>query len=497
MSLIREAGVSQIVQFAVPYNGTWNSVAANMLSPDTLYHSMNIYVRRGKVRARPGLLQQNSSVLSYPVQGGAMAVTPTDKVLLAVTGTELYTLKQSDSVWQSDTVATFTTGSNPIDITFLETMSTYVAVLASPGFGLKAWIQESGVAPIFGSPPAKSVCTAARRIVALVEPHTIQWSTILDYTTWPALAIAKVAQTNDVGICVRSLGTLTFVIYKERSIYIARAQAGSDANGFNIQFVQMVEGPAGVHSVVDVLGTHWYMTKNGRVGIFDGTAQVQWVADGLWLYLQDDIDPVQAYRIFGVFDYRLHTVTFYYPRISDVAGQMTGMLIINIPLAGSNIQIPAAFLGMSMLPCTYGMEMRFDDRIDRSVVFSYSGSTGRPFLVDESTQSDDGTPYQCVMQTGLYPLPETRVQQCSVESFFEKQDGYGAVNLYSVTSDALETDTGDIRYSNGALLDLNNRLVSEYVGFNTPTRFFGLRYEWLSTNTVRYGGAIIYGRTVV
>ena len=498
MSLIREAGVSQIVQFTVPYNGTWNSVAANMLSPDTLYQSSNVYIRKGKLRNRPGLLLLNNTEFSDPVIGGAMAVTPTDKIMLAVTRRALYTLGQSDTVWSVDTAAPFAGGDHsPVDITFLETSSQYVAVIANSLGEMHRWIQGNRAVTISGSPAAKSVCTAARRIIALVAPHTIQWTSILSYTDWPALAVVRVAQTNDVGICVRSLGTLTFVLYKERSIYIARAQAGSDANGFNIQFVQHVEGPAGVHAVVDVLGTHMYMTKNGRVGIFDGTSQVQWIADGLWLHLQGDIDPTYSYKMFGVFDYRLHTVTFYYPRVTDTDGQMTGMVVINMPLIGSNVQAPSAFLGVSSLPCSYATEMRFNDQIDKSITFSYQGNTGHSYAVDEDTVLDGTESYNCVAQTGLYPLPDMKHYQLSVEPFLERLDGYGSVNLYSVVSDALENETGDIQYANGTLLDLNSSQVTEYVGFNTPCRFFGLRYEWPSTSKVRYAGCSLYGRVLV
>ena len=497
MSIIREAGAVPIVSFTVPYNGTWNSVAANMLTPDTLYNSMNVYIRRGKIQSRPGLVQLNATSFSQAVQGGAMAVTPTDKILLAISQTQLYTLKQSDTTWQLETSPPFAVNDTPIDICFLETSSIYTALIANSAYRIRSWIQGVGTVEVAAAPRAKSVCTAGRRVVALVDPHTIQWTPVLDYTTWPALAIAKVSQTNDVGICVRTIGTLTFVIYKERSIYIARAQAGSDANAFNIQFVQYVEGPAGVQAVVDMQGTHVYMTKNGRIGIFNGTSQVQWIADGLWLYLQDDIDSRYTYKIYGVFDYRLHTVTFHYPRVTDVNGQMTGMVVINMPLSGSNVQQPAPFLGVSQTPCTYGMEMRFDDRIDRSVVFSYNSSVGRSLLFSDIVKLDDGAVYSCAMQTGLFPLPEMKLQQCSVETFLEKQDGYGSISVYSVTSDALDNETGDIEYVNGSLIDLNNRLVQEYRGFNTPTRFFGLRYEWLSSSTVRYGGATVYGRVLV
>lgn len=509
MNLVQEAGSSPITQFSVPYKGTWNSTAAHQLTPDTLFDSLNIFIRRGKLRRRPGLLLLNSTVFDAPVIGGAMAVTPVVKTLLSITKSQLYTLTPSDTTWQSDTTTSFAfSDKSVIDICFLETSSQYVAIIANKDYLLKRWIQGSGATPIVPStgvvPSASSICTAARRIIALIPPHTLVWSSTFDYTSWPALATAgKIAQTNDTAICIRSLGTLDFVIYKERSIYVAKAQAGSDASAFNIRFLQRVEGPAGIHAVIDVGGIHYFMTKNGRIGEFDGSTMVKWVADGLWLFLQDDIDPVYSSKIFGIYDYRLHTVTFYYPKVGD-AGLLKGMVIINLPLEGVDLQtftqlgvmasrLPSTFLGYSGMPCSYGYEMRFDDQIDQSLIFTSTSGDCQSFMSDEDTGSDDGTLFNCVAQTGLFPVPDMKNYQFSIESFLERSMGNGQVSVQAVTSQELSSEGGDVD-SYIQVIDLNNRPVREYIGFNKPCRFFGLRYTWRSDSTVKYAGATVYGR---
>jgi len=70
------------------------------------------------------------------------------------------------------------------------------------------------------------------------------------------------------------------------------------------------------------------------------------------------------------------------------------------------------------------------------------------------------------------------------------------VNMYTVNSDAPENETIVIQYNNGSVINLNSSELVEYIGFNTPTRFVGVRYEWLSANNVRYAGAALYGRLV-
>lgn len=504
MTLVNEAGAVPVAQFTVPYRGTWNSVAANQVAADVLYDSMNVFIREGKLRQRPGLTLLNSNIFDAPVIGGKMAVTPSNKILLAITKSQLYTLYQSNPVneWLSDTIANFAVDNHqPVDITFIQVGGDYIAVIANGSYPLKRWIEGQGADPIVATvgsvPQAKSVCTTARRVVALVHPHTLRWTSTLSYTAWPALATATIAQTNDVGLCVRQLGTLDFAVYKERSIYVAKAQAGSDAQAFNIQFVQHVEGPAGVLSVVDANGDHVYMTKNGRVGIFNGSQKVQWIADGLWLFLQSDIDPLYAHKIFGVFDYRLHTVTFHYPRMGD-DGSMMGILIINLPLQGSGIEPgsgTAAFLGRTSKPCSYGFEQRFDNIIDRSLLFTSTSGDCQSFIFDELAAADDSTNFDCSMQTGLQPLLQLRHSQVTIESYLERAEGNGHVTVNAVTSDALENKTGTVS-DEQQIIDLNSNPVQEYMGFNIPCRFFGLLYSWQSDSVVRYAGASVYGRTV-
>ena len=498
MTLVRDAGAKLIAQFPVPYKGTWKSVAVNQLSADSLYDSNNVFIRKGKLRERPGLTLLNSSLFDAPVLGGAMAVTPTDKVLLAVTKGKLYTLKSTDTSWQTDTTTTFAANDNSVvDITFLETASQYVAVFAASGQLLKRWIQGSGAATVTAVtgtvPTAISVCTTARRIVALIDPHTVVWSTTLTYDNWTALAIARLAQTNDKGICVRTLSNLSFVVYKERSIYLARAQSGSDAFAFGFTEPIIVEGPAGLHAVVTANSTHFYMTTNGRIALFNGTGYPQWIADGLWLYLQSDIDPAYTSKIFGVFDYRLNLIIFYYPRNGD-SGQLKGAVIINLPLEGSGVTTFSFFLAQFEKAVSYGYEMRFNNTIDKTVLFT--AVNPQSVNLDEAATQDIDTNFNASFQTSLQPLPDMLHYYTSIESFLERANGNGSVKVYPVVSDTLENETGTVVTDDNIVIDLNFNPIREYVGFTARTRFFGLKYEWVSGSKVRYAGTQVYGRPV-
>jgi hypothetical protein len=507
MATQREPGSNIVAQYSTPYRGTWRSMAIHAIPLDALYDSQNVFLRRGKLRNRPGLHSVTSAIFDGPILGATLATTPYNKVVLALTKSSLYELGEGVEEWSlasnANSLTYAASDTAPIDLTLLETSGRYVALIAEASHALQQWdALTHSTSPITASvgavPKPKSVCIAARRVIALVPPHTLQWSQTFDHTAWPPLALTRLAQTGDEGICVRSLSSLNFAVYKDRSIYVARAQAGNDDTAFAFQEPIRVEGPAGVHAVVDMNGQHVYMTRNGRVGLFDGTRYPAWIADGLWLFLQDDIDPVYAHLIFGVYDYRLHLVTFIYPRRGD-AGRLRGLVLINIPFEGLDIaeggqKIYAAFKGNLGLSCTMGCEMRFAQLINRSMLFSNEVDVHRSFIFDEATELDHTTRFLCSMQLPMQALAEAQHAQIQVETLIERGKHFGSVTLEGVTSNFLETETGSIDVTKAHVIDLERDPVVDVKAFNVPSRFFGLKYSWNSTSNVRYAGAVVYAR---
>lgn len=497
-TLVRDG--SKVAEFPVPFKGTWNGIPANMLASDALYDSLNVFIREGKLCTRPGLEQFTTTNFASCVIGGAMAVTPTEKILLAATPDSLFKLRKNQTEWISDSVLAIAENEQSIvDITFLETQGEYVGVIANGEGVIRKWTDSLGVQEITPTagplPIAKSVCTAARKIVALTDNHTLRWSSTFDYTNWNELAYDKVAQTNDAGVCVKRIGIVSFVFYKERSIYFGKAKAGSIANAFEVSFVEEVEGPAGIHAVVtNVDGSHMYMSTTGRIGLFNGSNKVSWIADGLWLFLEREIDQQYAYKIFGVYDFRLHCVVFYYPRIGD-NGQLKGMVLINVPLQGSGVEAYSPFLGRSAIGMTFGYEKFFNRESSRSVLFSSNLGQKMPHIFDESYEMDGGQVFQCAIQTPIAPLPELSSHRINGEVFLERGSGYGTVKVHGVTSDILDNKSGHYEEIDGEVVSLEFAdAAREYIGFNVNSRFFGLRLEWDSTANVKYAGSNIYGR---
>lgn len=510
-SLVKEPGVSPIGQFTVPTRGTWNSVAINNVPTDAVYLSNNVFIREGKLRERPGLFPFPGSSFTDPVVGGVMVVTPHDNMLLAVTRNTFYVRSEVDTAW---------TGSMPfpgdltfvpdertmVDIAFMETTGTAVAIIAAQGKPLKRWDafshDVSVIQPVPGStatPLAKSVCIASRRVICLIPPHTLQWSRVFEVNNYNPLAYYKMAQTNDIGICVRSLSNLSFVLYKERSIYTARAQSGNDDTAFSFGEPLKVEGPASLHAVVDVGGSHVYMTANGRIALFDGSSYPQWIADGLWLYLQADIDPQFTSKIFGFYDFRLHCVIFYYPK-RGYAGSLQGMVIVNMPMRSVDLQpaaptLPYTFLGVCRKPCTFAYESRFNN-IDRSLIFGGTLNDHTAYTLEEAYKYDDDIAFDCSIQTGLLPMPNGIHGYPSIETLVERQYGYGYMEVEPIISNSLEQRGGYVPDLKGKAINLEGTdILRSYDGFDVQCRFFGLRYNWSSLSTVRYSGTVVYARS--
>lgn len=509
MTLVREPGSEIIAQYGVPQRGTWKNIAANTIPTDALYDSMNVFIREGKLRNRPGLTLYDDTDFLESVVGGGMVVTGADHIILAPTPSYLYKLSSLSQEWtyitptSDEGMIPFAANENAVvDMAFMQTSGEYVAIFAQEQYALKRWSDAPDeVTTIVGDniPFAKSVCIASHRVIGLVYPHTVVWSRVGNPADFDALAYAKRAQTGDEGICVRSLTALSFVLYKERSIHTARAQAGLDeGTAFSFAEPLYVEGPAGIYAVVNIGGAHVYMTRNGRIAIYDGASYPQWVADGLWIFLQDDINQALAHRIRGVYDYRLHTVTFYYPK-KNTTGALRGMVIINLPFEGQDIDEVAgttkSFLGVSGKSVVHACEKRWNTEIDRSLIFSSPLDTqDRPqvYVSDETNNLDEEIPFTCSFQTGLTPMPDATHSHVTVETFTERAVGYGAMMIEPVVSDMLETPGGTIPDVSQQYLDLEVNPINEYIGFNYKTRFFGLRYTWRSDSTVRYAGSVVY-----
>ncbi|KKM04828.1 hypothetical protein LCGC14_1760270, partial [marine sediment metagenome] len=121
------------------------------------------------------------------------------------------------------------------------------------------------------------------------------------------------------------------------------------------------------------------------------------------------------------------------------------------------------------------------------VLFIATSSAEKSYTLDGT--DDAGTTISSHIQYGLQPMSgaePTRI--LNVETFVERLAGRGTMIVKVATSNALDTAAGTL--SSGQTIDLTAVPVKEPKGFDARGRFTTVRFEWDSSDTVRFRGAI-------
>ncbi len=507
-SSLKDPSAKLVKSYLPPFKGTWKTLPPYLLSDDTLQESLNVTLQGGKLRSRCGLASYDTTNLGNKVLGSFLTVdTLRNKYPIVSTRNKVF--RYIGGVFQDCTsvVALTNTAENQVRMSSLQ-LGTNVYILYANGVDTLKVISQSGyllaeISPFAGSiPVCTDVCTSFSRFIGITPPYTLQWSDVindsyLSFRNWPALNQVILADTEDSLVAVRSLGTLGIAVYKEGNIFVGIAQGGPNSQAFRFEHRGEYEGPAGVNAIVNVNGAHIYFTSTGRVGLFDGT-QHTFLCDGLWPFLQEDVDTTYASSIFGVYNYRTAEVTFWYPKYGE-AGLLRGMLVINIPFPLAGVTTYAYFLGETNFSCTNGLSVRLFNAFTSPLVF---GNTNETFILQLSSYTDKNSSFPCSFEPGIFrpPVEENEapssknvsaVFQETVEIYASRGEGRGLVEVSGVTSDTLE---GNGNFSTAQTIDLSTTPVDEYISFPETGSFLGVKFSWESTAQFEYKGADVYAR---
>jgi len=480
------------IQYPVPYSGTWKSLPGHLIPESALVDSSNVFIKDGELVTRPGLgVKFGIGVLDGEVLGGGEFSNGVDRFLVAVTRSSVYTATSIVSNWNRIGGVSFDADKG-VSFDLFSSSGVVYAIIAS-GSVVYTWdgTTFNTITSSLGViPNVHDIEIAFDRIVAIEKPYNVRWTVGLDFTNWSDLNESKKPESGDEVVTIKKMTNLGFVLYKEKSIYIAFATAGPDSTAFTFRDSRgQYEAPAGIHAVVDVNGSHIYMTASGRIGLFTG-AQHRWIADGIWSFMREDIDETLTYKIFGIYDRVLNTLSFVYPR----GGEMVGLVVVNLPYPEIGIQGFSAFLGTLSVPVNYGFGFKLNNLLPQCIGFNSSDNQG--YLFDSSVGNDAGLPFNCIIQTPIKPFESFKHNKVNVETFCERSDTYGMVGVNIVSSAMLDNRDGHV-YSEMQRIDLNTARVNEFLGFNKSDRYFGVKYSWNSGLSVfKYKGAIVYGRDV-
>jgi hypothetical protein len=529
-------------------------------------------VRDGVLRTRPGLVRVANSQPSHGGWGlatGATAYRTRTNQPYLVVGTTREIATFTGATWTSRTTGFLAAGTRPAFPGFLSgdldhpsrftQLEVGEAVYLLHTNGRDPVLEWDGITEDFvpcasdvipGTsvvptpvPKFTDFATIGDRIVGIIPPYEVRWGSDAALNLWAQSNFFSLAQSPDALIAIKALGTLGGVVYKTDSIWTIFAQGPTDASFYRFEHRGAYAGPASPAMVVDVDGTHLYMTRTGRVGAFTGSAH-SWITDGVWPRVRETIDPTLAHRGFGVYDQTFHEVTFYFPRLVDrnttpgLSGLCRGVLVIALPRPGirntmgafpghlaPNARAPVILgevVGMPLstdraaapLAVGAGTAYRLPDEIPRVAVFPvvspttvyHLGALPNEECLEDTLSpgegSDAGEPFDFFWETGLQALPMAELHYLdAVESFLRRNPNNGAINAQVLRSYDLSMEAGE--RAGPWVEGLHERRVKHEQGVHVRGRFVGLRYFYEPVTArsaggplpprVRWSGALVTG----
>jgi hypothetical protein len=509
-------GAATIGHWDAPHKGILRDFPAYKLPPDALYDCLNIVFRNGGVAPRPGMVQLSpgtdlldrvtGAIQASSLASGAFEPTAFDNASFQVTGNTDSTLLIAGTNkrfwvyfgggWHDLTDTLFTaTDTYLAQFTTIQIGSSVFVLFTNGLDSPRKWDQQATVISVIaGLPPLfTDWTTSSDRVIGIVPPYLIQWGNALNITSWPNLNFRVLSDTSDALVAIENLGTLGVAVYKRRSIWIGTAQGGLDSSYFSFQLRGQYEGPANPNTLINVNGAHYYMTKTGRIGVFDGVSQT-WINDSSLPLLKATLDVDNMGRAFGEYDPTFREVWFHYPLLADAGtGNVTGLCVITLPhpFSYEGIFFHSAYLGKTAIPVTAGTDRRLD--VADRVVFGQNSSKNLAYLSNDAI-SDDGVAFTGFFQTPMQMTKDGDIAMAQgVETYGMYGGGQGPLTLRLNGSPMLGnlTTTG---FSAGVVLDLTvEPTVSPDIDTRIEGRFFGLRYEFTSPVTFQYYGSRLMG----
>jgi len=488
-SYILESSAVPLGRFQIPFKGTWKTLPSHLLPPDALADSMNVVIQSGELKPRAGLKPFGGDFpIGYEPRTTYLFVTSNNVKIPLVAGVN--TLVGYNTSWYTISGPNLTVpeGKNP-RITTFSSSGDFVYILTDTN---DLFFGDSGsyavLTPTLGAllPGITDISTSFNRVVVISPPYSIAWSNALNYLEWPVLNTAYLSDTPDALVAVRNLGTLGFAVYKEGSIYTAFAQGSTDAAAFRFEFRGVFEGPANPNALIDVNGVHYGFTPTGRIFRFDGSNH-DFIADGIWPFIRDDIDQDYIHKIHGLYNYKTHEVHFFYPRLGD-SGEVKGMVLINLPYPLSGIESFSYFLGKTPFSVTASLGTIFLENASESLVFgpSHAYSVDHDYLYDGENEE-----IPCVIQHGFLSHPNNAIVQPVYQAYLRRSEERGLAQVTSIVSNMLETNLGTL--DNQETIDLSISIPNEYIGFDNQGSFVSFHLSANASSMLRYLGCDVYG----
>ena len=559
-----QKGDSIVAQWPFPARGVVRSLAENELSPDSLFVGDNLQLFHGECRLRPRIRTPAAITANVNAANATLGLGTT---VHRRTNGDVFTIVaegiSNGSVRRLENAGTWTDIGGGVvfagsrDDSYRFTSLAFGTPLQNYTFLVRGnqapyyWdpsLAGGNIVAVPGSPANwKDATTVFDRIIGITDTE-VSWGEILQVDNWPAVNVKSLMETPDYCKAIRPFGNMNVIVFKERSIWKGLGNGeGTSAFSFRWQFAGYYEGPCGVNACDGTPLGYAYMTRNGRVGLYNGT-KVDWIADQIWPLIRDDIDQTQVCRVFVRYREANHQVVCLYPRTGD-GGRVRGILIIQLPQMESGVDKFACFNGSFEADVALLANAQVDihcmgefekDAGGTAAVVAQLGMVGTRFSSgngatiygqweDLTNPVSSGGQHSSLdwnvqayrvtarLQPGLLTSPKSDPHRIeAVEPFLRRGTdvatagvGGGAVDtcdVFPVASDTLHTRGGVVGNTGTTITDMDGTTppVKETVGVSDTRvigphrgRFLGFRLDARSDNiALRYLGAIIYARQV-
>ena len=502
-----------IGQWEVPTAGTLRNMPIYKIPPEALYSSLNVLIRAGMLRSRPGLTRLAPTLMTGRPTGMFSSIilatsafqadmVPADTfqstgsvpsaLLMVGTTTKLYGFYAgvlNDLTGASGDLTALDPQLSRFTGMALGTPQVLYVLHTNGVDAARQWDATSATfSAVLGSPPLFIDWTnISEHIIGLVSTYDIRWGNTQLINTWPAANIRVLSDTPDPTRAIAALGPTAGMVYKSGSIWaVVVTGAAAESAYFRFEHRGMYDGPASAAALVvcERDSSHMYMTDRGRIGYYNGSRHM-WVGDGVWQLVKDDIDVDNANRIFGAYDPEFHIAVFCYPRTGD-AGECKGWAIVQLPNPMEGYNDFISFHGRSLLAMSAGGSLKF---ATFKAVFARSDANQRRVYTWEGPD-DDGSAITGHWQTGLVATPGVEFFTLEAyETFALRGAGYGNLDSRVVSSYILGTEGGT--QAPIKTIDLTNttEVLGAHKGADVKGRFFGLRFEFVTPITLRWLGA--------
>lgn len=155
-------------------------------------------------------------------------------------------------------------------------------------------------------------------------PDAVIYSEYLEYDSWQATNIIRLADTPGYIVGMLEFGNMATVVYKSDAIYLMSA-IGQPNAPFRVDLkVSGISGPVSPLAVVQVDGYHVFLAGDGDVVMFDGS-NARSMGPHLHAYFQKNMDFEKKDMAYGFYDASRKELHFFFPGYSatDVKKSVT------------------------------------------------------------------------------------------------------------------------------------------------------------------------------